>query len=65
MVSKELIDYINNELPINGGWWDEDNRSKFHEASGAMLGYGMSVDLIKKILYDIYTATAEEYELFK
>jgi len=61
MVSKELIDYVNNELPSDGDWWDECNKEKFHKACGTMLAYGMSIVAIKEVLADLYSAVAGEY----
>jgi hypothetical protein len=61
MGSKELIDFVNNELPSDGEWWDEDNAIKFHKACGTMLAYGMSVASIKEVLTDLYSAVSDEY----
>ena len=61
MISKELIDFVNNKLPSDGEWWDSDNKAKFHKACGTMLAYGMSIVTIKEILIDLYSAVADEY----
>lgn len=61
MGSKELIDYVNNELPSDGEWWDEDSKEKFHKACGTMLAYGISIVVIKEVLADLYSAVAGEY----
>jgi len=61
MVSKELIDFVNNELPLNQEWWDEDNATAFHKACGTFLSLGMNVENIKQLLTELYTSVVNEF----
>ena len=61
MGSKELIHYINNDIPIGEEWWREENKEVFHKAAGTMLAAGINIKVIKEILNDLYNAVASEY----
>lgn len=60
-IPEELINYVSDELPSDGEWWDEANKEKFHKACDIMLYYGMNTVAIKEILADLYAAVASEY----
>jgi len=61
MGNKELVDFVNFELPNEDGWWDESNAKKYHKAAGTLLSLGMSVEDIKAILSDLYNAVVDEF----
>jgi len=61
MASKELVDFINDELPNNGEWWQVESATKLHGVCGKMLALGIKTDDIKEIITDIYYATVAEY----
>ena len=60
MANKELVDFVNNELPSDGEWW-LDGSEKFHKACGTLLAHGVSIEEIKKMLTELYWAVAAEY----
>ena len=55
-----LEQWIMEELPIDGEWW-HDGYDSFIESSTKMLAHGMSVEEIKEILQDLYSAVTNEY----
>ena len=61
MVSIELTNWINNELPEGGAWWSSNSAEFFHKAAGTLLAKGLSVDEIKELFTNLYSAVAEEY----
>jgi hypothetical protein len=61
MGNKELVDFVNNDLPSDGEWWCDGNKDKFHEACGTMMAYGMNNDTIKELLSNLYSAVSSEY----
>jgi len=60
MVSKELTDFINNELPADGTWWS-NGADEFHKAAGKLLARGFSVEEIKQLFTELYTAVYSEF----
>ena len=61
MANKELIDFVNNELPSDGEWWCSSNAEPFHKAAGTMMASRISIETIKEILSSLYHAVASEY----
>jgi hypothetical protein len=61
MTKDKLKHFINNELPVEGQWWDESNADTFHEASEKLLAKGLSVDEIKELFQDLYSAVSAEF----
>jgi hypothetical protein len=61
MKNENLKHFINNELPIEGQWWNESNADTFHEASEKLLAKGISADEIKELFQSLYTAVSNEF----
>jgi len=61
MENKELIDFVNNELPSDNEWWDSENANAFHKACNIMLDFNMDIEIIKVILSELYSAVSNEY----
>lgn len=60
MVSIELTNWINNELPEKGSWVN-DGATDFHNAAGTLLAKGFSVEQTKNLLKVLYSAVCREF----
>lgn len=61
MVSIELTNWINNELPADRVWWNSDASTEFHKNAGILLARGFSVEEIKQLFTELYTAVYSEF----
>lgn len=57
---KDLITWIQVELPYGGSWW-KDGDEYFIECAEKMLKAGISEKMIKEIFEKLYNAVAAEY----
>ena len=57
---KELKNWIENDLPIEGEWWG-DGAKIFFESGKRMLSTGMNIKEVKEILENIYHAASSEF----
>lgn len=58
---KNLIEWINTELPHSGEWW-KCGADEFIKSAQKMLKAGMSEESIKEIFSDLFNAVVDEYE---
>ena len=57
----ELLKFIDYELPSDGEWWNYENAVTYMEVARELLVKGLSVDEIKELLSNLYSATAGEF----
>jgi len=59
--SNNLLNFIENELPKNGEWWDFDNCHNFQEIASELVEKGIEEKEIKDMLQTLYSAVCNEF----